>query len=71
MAVSNSNRLVQFDDLVPGQPYHFKLRGGFIKGTFGGFIRQRAKPLVIMVPKNREVYSFPVTDVVEIRLLAS
>ena len=64
--MSNS-KLVQVDDLVAGRPYHFRLRGGFIKGQFGGFIRKRGGPLVIMVPKNREVYSFPVTEVIEIR----
>lgn len=69
MAVESMGRVVQLDDLEPCRVYHFRLRGGFIRGPFQGFIRKRGEPLVVMVTRSiaREVLSFPVSELREIR----
>ncbi len=61
---------VQFDDLIQGQFYRFKVEDQSVIGRFGGFIREKGKPLILMVVQNAwapdevaSVVSFPTTDV--------
>lgn len=71
MNINNSTgaaRTVPLDDLNQGEPYQFWMRdGSVVIGSFGAFIRQRGRPLTIMVPQPGVVLSFPVTELAEVR----
>ena len=61
-------RTVFADDLDEGEVYHFELKGGFVRGTFGGWInRGKGQPLVAMVVRKMEVLSFPLTEVLSMK----
>jgi hypothetical protein len=58
------------DDLNEGSVYCFHMGRSFVRGEFAGFIRERGRPLVIMVarplPSKREILSFPTTLITRI-----
>jgi len=64
----SQGRTVPLDDLTRGEHYEFVMRdGGVVTGPFGAFIRERGRPLTIMVPWAGVVTAFPVTELAEIR----
>lgn len=74
---ASSRRTVQFDDLQEGATYvvHLQSRGrtGFVRLPLGGFIRERGKPLVLMMVRvsTKEVISIPADIISKIELPAS
>jgi hypothetical protein len=65
-------RDVQLDDLNEGMKYVFYVRNyrghftGWIVGEFGGFIRERGRPLVVMAVRPGTVYPIPTTQLTRI-----